>query len=168
MCVSSCKICLIHHQFQTSGLNCRKFHSFHTEDFIGRIKQCCAASKQQDLEHMAILRWYTGPFVWICYLISLCDLHKFQNLIPKEVTVCFPPINPHLRLTNKGQMAQFDCRVAPWKWSWRSWGLNEQRVWQIWGKMGLITKKNHQINKPWNRVIFQKFLRMVSGTNSFS
>ena len=42
------------------GLNCRKFHSFHTEDFIGRVKLCCAASKAQNLELMATIRWYTG------------------------------------------------------------------------------------------------------------
>lgn len=41
-------------------INCRKFHSFATEDLIGRVKQCCAASKQQNLELMATLRWYTG------------------------------------------------------------------------------------------------------------
>lgn len=54
------------------GLNVRKFHSFHTEDFIGRIKQCCAASKQQSLEHIAMMRWYTG------FLASI--LHIFSNL----------------------------------------------------------------------------------------
>ena len=47
-------------QAWSQGLNCRKYHSFHSEDFIGRIKRCCAVSSQISLEPIALQRWYTG------------------------------------------------------------------------------------------------------------
>ena len=48
------------------GLNARKYHSFHTEDFIGRVKTCAAVTSQKGLESITLQRWYTGSLALSC------------------------------------------------------------------------------------------------------
>ena len=44
----------------SSGINFRKYHSFSSEDWIGKVKTCCAASQPTSLEEFSLKRWYTG------------------------------------------------------------------------------------------------------------
>ena len=88
------------------GVNCRKFHSFHTEDWIGRIKMCCAVTHQQGLEHIALMRWFTGSLYCIIY-IFVSYLGPDHGMLSWQLphSMHYPR---HPRLTNKSQAAEFD------------------------------------------------------------
>lgn len=77
------------------GVNCRKYHSFHTEDWIGRIKMCCAVTHQQGLEHIALMRWFTGSLYCIIYI---CFSFKPQWC---NLKLAISPFIPALPLPSK-------------------------------------------------------------------
>ena len=89
-------LCVPHVHLLSWGQNGRFSHSFHTEDFVGKLTNALCTTQMNGMEEAGLVRWYTG-------FLGQIDAHEVKHL--KDHFIVFWDCMNHIT-----QFAQAHCR----------------------------------------------------------